>query len=158
MSITSHITRRHKMRYLGLIFFCFISFTHAQAHPVDLPCPQGGEACQEPAAHLGLNNPDFFECHRQYWHHRREVNETIRQYSECIGAVNAHHYMRGWPPVAPQETVLNYWDVIPAHPVVDQAANLPYCQAQLDSAIFTDWLFSGWTEACKAYLWHLRGN
>lgn len=128
----------------------------AFAHPVDLPCPQGGEACQEPQAHLGLSDPEFFECHREYWHHRRQVNETIRKYSQCIGAVNEQHRLRGWPPVEPNETVLNYWDVIPAHPVVDYAGDMFLCEAQLESAIFTDLLFSGWTSACNAYLEFLR--
>lgn len=121
------------------------------AHPVDLPCPQGGASCQEPHVHLGLNDPVFFECHRLYWHHRRVLNEVIRRYSECAGKVKFQHQLLGWAPPLLEQMVLTYWDVIPAHPVVDRAGDLPYCEAQLDAAVYTEELFGGWTSACEQY-------
>lgn len=130
---------------------CFILLFSvvALAHDVDRN--------QTPFPHLGLDDPEFFQCHFDYWHCRRELNEQIRQYSECVGQARALHSILRLGPVPILEEFLNYWDVIPAHPIEDAPGDVPHCKAHIVACEAT--FQPNYLAACRAYVafrkwWH----
>ena len=147
----------------------------ALAHPVD-------REDAEPLASLGFDDAIFKEAHDAYWHCRRNLQtEIINTYVSCVAAVNEHHRARGWPTVTGYDTIVNYWKVIPAHPVIDAAlANgfdagtgkyfvfisggqpvpgpirMQMAEAQLAACEATKIEFGSHITACNAYLRSLR--
>lgn len=94
----------------------------AAAHPIDDPCLPGKfteDSCQPRHSFMGLDNDAFFAAHKGYWHCRRELNEDIRIYSECVGGVNDLQGLLGLAEFKPEPAILNYWNVLPAHPELD---------------------------------------
>lgn len=110
--------------FLGILFILLLP-TFCYAHPVD--------KLQEPVPELGLDNPEFFECHFDYWHCRRNLNELGVEYSKCVGAVRTLHNMLGFPPPFVEETIVHYFDVVPAHPVVDRPGDMDNCKAHINA-------------------------
>lgn len=93
-------------------------------HPVDDACPPGGrteDGCQPVIAALGLDDPAFFAAHKAYWHCRREiVVDDIVPYAQCVGEVRELERRRyGAAFSTGAENIMNYWNVIPAHPELD---------------------------------------
>lgn len=107
------------------------------AHPVDDPCPEGKkttDGCQPVIKELGLANPEFFKAHKAYWHCRRElVVEDIVPYAKCIGKVQELQALLGLPVDEGANGLLEYWDVIPAHPELDEPGNPEVPRGQLEA-------------------------
>lgn len=100
--------------------------SRALCHPVDMPCEVGQlseDGCQPLNPWLGLDNPDFYEAHRVYWHCLRElvVDYTV-SVAELYGKVKQRREDLNVPPMFPHvhpEEFLTYWNIIPAHPELD---------------------------------------
>lgn len=130
-----------RVTYVTLLLL-LVSSTDALAHPVDDQ--------QEPLHHLGLDDPEFFACHKHYWHCRRELNAQIREYSECIGEAKAINSILGWPEPLALVAFRDYWDVIPAHPIEDRPGDVAYCEAHIQACELT--FQPLWLNACRAYV------
>lgn len=97
----------------------------AAAHPVDDLCVGGkwDDKCQPPVAALGFDKPEFFAAHKKYWHCRRAlVVEDIVPYGACSGAVSELEELLKIPSgerYISEPGILEYWNVIPAHPELD---------------------------------------
>lgn len=126
-----------------LSVLCLVSI--AKAHPADDPCPPTqyvSFGCQLIMPHLGLTNPTMFALHKEYWHCRRNLEGTLREYAECLGAVNLRHAQRGLPTVTGEPICTDYHEVIPATPIVERPTDLKNAQNQID--------------ACKLNICHLH--
>lgn len=97
--------------------------TKANAHDTDKPCNESekiGDACQW--TYGPLYNETFRKLHFEYWHERRELQADIVDYAVCLGTVQAKEQARYGQVVSQGSAdVLNYWALIPAHPVIDHA-------------------------------------
>lgn len=126
----------------------------AFCHPADHPCEPGQiteQGCQEITPGLGLDNPAFFEAHRQYWHCRRTlVTEETVDYAICVGAVQEMEAQLGLPVEEGSQTVLGYWNLIPAHPELDRPGDPSRAYGQLDACNATKVVFNWYKYACAA--------
>lgn len=131
----------------------------ARAHPADLPCASGDnsvDGCQPTYTYGNLQDPTFFELHRVYWHHRRELNQTIVRYAVCVGKVQERELVRyGRTFSKGSSDILKYWTVIPAHPVIDEGKDY-FAQDSIDAAIATNSIFNYHVYLCESYLGSLR--
>lgn len=135
----------------SLIFVLLLPVV-AFAHDADNLCPAGTEpfGCQPAEPHLQLDDPDFAACHKTYWHHRRELEAVVRDYGACLAsiwALETWNYGQATYPVL-YPTVLNYWDIIPAHPVVDRAGDLDWCYLSVNTAIRGKAIFAAVAGLC----------
>jgi len=153
-----------------VLLLMFLLPAVAFAHPSDAPCvvDENGNlvlengapinsldgnhpVCQDPAPHLGLDDPNMMTCHRRYWHFRRQLVATIGLYNNCVGRVreliNIYNQAHGQAQVCDIDThefnpacpvgdvgVKNYWDIVPAHVIVDKPGDLAHCEAQVEAA------------------------
>ena len=98
----------------------------ALAHPADAPCPPGGhteDGCQPIISSLQLDNPDFFAAHKAYWHCRRElVVDELMTVAKCVGGniEKARVLGEDYLPSGSESALIEYWNLIPAHPELDQ--------------------------------------
>lgn len=167
------------MKFTMPLFFaaCLILVAQAFAHDLD-------RIDATPYAHTGLDEPEFKKIHDDYWHCRRELQTVeINSYVYCLGAVNALRESRGEFALEGNKTIIDYWDAIPAHPVVDAAVangfsenekkffviiennavkraptRLDYARAQLDACEISRKEFNTHVAACNFYLNYLRAT
>ena len=148
------------MKILALLLVLLPTLAHA--HPADLQCAPGLDSddhCQPPLHSLGLDDPNVFESHRQYWHCRRFLvtHETVA-IAECVGAIQSLGALVGinYQPSTDEAALLGYWDLIPAHPEFDlldegdPKANMTKMDGQTAACIETRAVAQGVLLNCNA--------
>lgn len=138
------------MRFLFFCLLLFINVNAAEAHPVDRDEPP------KPQFNMGDASEPFRSCHDNYWHARRVLNQQIVEYSTCLGrfqVLAAKYYGVDESVFTGNTNITEYWNVVPAHPVIDQWSSsnrVQYCEAQIDAAIATINGNNGFLVACYA--------
>jgi hypothetical protein len=144
---------------LCLIASVLLLTSLAKAHPADDACTGNDNSthgCQPLYTRGNLKDPAFFAKHRTYWHHRRELNATIVRYAQCLGRVQERELVKyGQVLSYGSPDILTYWDVIPAHPVLDEGT-IEFADASIEAAIATDSIFGVHVWLCNWYLESLR--
>lgn len=96
----------------------------AAAHDADKLCRPDQiteDGCQENTPGLHLDDPAFFAAHKGYWHSRRNLAVEIVDLGFCSGRRAELQETLSVEPVNRGEgPLLHYWDVIPAHPELDE--------------------------------------
>ena len=144
--------------FTGLLVLLAVNVAHA--HPVDR------DKAAQPQFNMGASGEPFRECHDNYWHERRTlVRDFMLEYAKCVGQVQAYrNLLYGEPYSATPGTpdIMNYWDVVPSHPIVDlwdqPSVRMFICQVETAAAEATKYV---WTIAhintCKQHRDELRG-
>lgn len=126
--------------------FVFLTVEIAKAHPQDR------ELVETRTERLGFDDPVFGECFFDYWHLRRQFVLKTIEYGQCVGALTELVAIRQFDPALlniVRHDILNYWNVIPAVPVLEKeailnggrdpengASSLDYCRANVGAAEF----------------------
>jgi hypothetical protein len=148
--------------------FAAVALSPAHAHDVD------DQLVRKRYSDLGHDDPKFAQCWRDYWHFRREfVIETVK-YGECVGQLRLLVNHTGFNPALLgiiRQDILDYWNVIPAVPVLEQSARLgrygrddvngatryDYCKANIDAAKFSLNETQAWHGHCSYWVTALSG-
>lgn len=147
------------VKYYIFITMLTVSSEASHAHPVDDPCPPEKvteDGCQPTHGFMGLNSPEFFRAHKKYWHCRRELNKVIRDYSACVGATKDAESVLGFDYLIVSTELLNYWDVIPAHPELDYPGEVWRAESQTEACDATRAIGEFYLIGCEAYRQQLR--
>lgn len=149
-----------------LAIIIMIAGGRANAHPQDR------DLINKNYSALGFNDPVFAECWFDYWHERRQFVLKTVEYAQCVGALEELVYQKGYNPAVlniVRHDILNYWEVIPAVPVLEAhaqlgptgidpkngASRLDYCKANVEAAVGAINDTETWLGHCAFWRWFI---
>lgn len=147
----------------SLLFLACLIPTVAFAHDADKPCRPDQiteDGCQPVLEYLCLDKKEFFDAHKDYWHGRRSLNKKIQTYASYIAKNQQLQWFLGEPVTNGVAAIINYWDVIPAHPELDFRCDVEKVKGQTraanETAIIVDvltWFAQSENEQLGLRLW-----
>lgn len=130
-----HQTNGHRFSLLALLIISLFISPSSEAH----------DFCQKV-----MVSKAYTKVHGNYWECAGDLRGVIANYKSCGDQVNLLHYLRKYPQVALEDTIVNY--PFPLHPCEDKPGDTFFCKEHLKACKVTKAQFGPFVNACNAYL------